>query len=242
LDWQDPDHRRGAVPEIVLAAGEILNDLTWEQHVGSVVNVAAVAYAGGTVTVRDPASVAARGEYPVQVSTVLVDAQDAVALGVLIVGRYGEPTWDLPTLQVDVVRSVDPANLAALLKLRHSSRVTIDGLPAGGGVDGTADFFLEGLSESAQRTAWRMGLAITDPRLSGVSVRWMDVPAGLEWQYVNPTLEWLDVARVEDPVDLETPSLTLDGGDASTTSFARTFDGGNAAAGTPTRTIDGGTA
>lgn len=177
VSWHDPEHRRGAIPVLTLGASEILNQITWAKHVGSVVNVAIVNYRGGTITVTDHASVGARGEYPLTVTTTLTTASDARALGSLIVGRFSTPAWDLPILTVDVPRTVDPAHLAEVLEIRHADRLTITDLPAEGPIAGASDFYVEGFGETAARYVWRLGLSVSDPRLSGVSIRWIDVLA-----------------------------------------------------------------
>src|SRR5262249_40353994 len=129
IDWHDPGHRRGADPVLELDAGEILSAITWAKHVGTVINIATVNYAGGSGHVTDPASVTARGEYPLTVTTALTSETDARRLGSLMVGRFGKPAWDVPILTVDVARTVDAGHLADVLKLRHADRLTITGLP-----------------------------------------------------------------------------------------------------------------
>lgn len=243
VDWHSRDHRRGAISALTLTASEILSAITWAKRVGSLVNVATINYASGSVVVTDHASADARGEYPITVTTSLVDRDDALSLGTLIVGRRASPAWDLPTLQVDPARTVDPDHLAALLRLRHSTRLTVDGLPDNGGpVVGDAEFYAEGFTDTGSRFSWRLALAVTDPALSGVSIRWMDVDPDLEWLAVHPEIRWIDVARIEDPALLGTPVFVLDGGDAATTPTGDTYDGGDASTSSFTRTIDGGLA
>ena len=53
--------------------------------------------------------------------------------------------------------------------------------------------------------AWSMSLALSDPMLSGVAMRWLDVRAGLTWANMNQTTEWRDAT---DPGSLE-PSLAV---------------------------------
>ena len=241
-DWHSPEHRRGAVPVLSVAAGEILSAITWAERVGSVLNMATINYTGGSVTITDHGSVGTRGEYPTTVTTVLAAADDAEALGTLVVGRYADPVWDLPTLTVDPVRTIAPASLPALLRLLHGDRVTITDLPPSGPVAGVQDFFVEGFTETAARWAWRIGLAVTDPRLSGVTIRWTDIDHCLKWVEVDPTLSWLDLAHVEDPDDLSSGTHVVDGGDAATTPGPCMWAGGDAATTTTLDMIDGGTA
>lgn len=242
VDWHGREHRRGVVSSLTLEASEILSRITWAKHVGSVVNIATITWAGGTVVVTDSASVVARGPYTTSVATALVVHDDAVSVGILVVGRRSLPAWAVPTLLLDVARTVDVAHLADVLKARHSDRITVNGLPDTGPIVGSFDFFLEGYQESAAPRSWQIGLSVTDPSLSGVSIRWMDVDPGLHWGDVDAAIRWLDVARIEDGTGLGIPTYAIDGGDAATTTFHESYDGGTAATTTVVRTIDGGAA
>lgn len=242
IDWHGPDHRRDRTPAIVLDSSEILSAITWAKHVGSILNRVTVNYLGGTLEVIDHASDGLRGPYAVTVSTTLTEEAAARSLGQLLVGRFASPAWDLPTLTVDVPRSVDPVHLTELFRLAHGDRVTITGLPADGPITGDHDFYLEGFTELASAKAWRVGYSVSDPALSGVSIRWIDVDPFLTWDAVDPAIRWIDVVRFEDSGDLGTPVIHLDGGDAGTSTFARTIDGGDATTVSFVSTIDGGTA
>lgn len=240
IDFVGPDHRRGRASVLTLTAHAITSAIKWAQHVGSTLNDAIVNYAGGQVEVIDHTSRDRRGPYPVTITTALETADDANALGTLIVGRYSTPAWDLPILDVRPGRTVvDVDKLAALYTLRHGDRITVPDLPAGGPVVGDFDFYVEGFTEAASSSTWRIGLAVSDPALSGVSIRWLDVDPDLRWIDVYPEIRWLDVARIEDADLLGIPGYSLDGGSVGAAP-TRTIDGGLVGAGAPTRTIDGG--
>jgi hypothetical protein len=256
VEWHDAEHRRGSPPVLTLDSSDIINDLVWAQYVGDVVNDVQVTYGNndGSIRTTDPESVEARGSFPASVTTALKDKSDAHALGSLIVGRRSEPVWQLPQLVVDLTRTdgagngIDAAKRAQLLDLRVGDRLTVSGLPAGSPFAATIDVFLEGLTETAYRVngglVWRLALAVSEPRLSGVSLRWKDVPEGLTWLDVDPTLTWLDVAQIEDGAALgaadSAPDL-LDGGDPYSSDWTRIVDGGAPDTTTYTDTIDGGT-
>lgn len=210
IQWHDADHRRGAPIALTLDAGEILNDLTFEQHVGDLVNDAQISYGydAATVRVTDPVSIDEREVYPASVSTALVDESDAYDLGTYLVGRRSEPVWQLPNLLVDLGRGVDPAKRAALLALRFGDRIAVTGLPALAPYAADVELYVEGINETARvprpgQVDWRLSIAVSDPALSGVSIRWKDAPAALAWDGVDPVLTWLDLARMENPTDLE---------------------------------------
>lgn len=206
LDWHSAEHRRGVPATVTLDAGEILNDLTFEQHVGDLVNRLELSYGrdDATVVVRDPASIDDRDVYESSLSTALANAIDAHDLGLEIVGRRSEPVWQLPNLVVDLRRAItSPAKRAQLLALRFGDRITVTGLPAGAPYPGAVELYVEGITETATPRAWRLSIAVSDPLLSGVGVRWLDVDPALTWAGVAPALTWLDLARIEDPTELE---------------------------------------
>lgn len=204
VDWHDAEHRRGSVPVLDVDQSEILNTIRWDQHVSDLVNDAAIGYGidGAEFRVVDPVSIDARESYPLGVTTALPDASTAQSLGALIVGRRSEPVWQLPQLVVDLERSVTSAKAAQLLQLRHGDRIRVTGLPAGGPYSADVEVFVEGYQETKKAGLWRLSLAVSDTTLSGVTLRWQDAPADLTWSGVDPTLTWLDLARIEDPTEL----------------------------------------
>lgn len=204
--WHDANHRRGVNPSLTLSAGEVFRSITWAQRVGDVVNDVTVKTASGdTVRVVDDLSAdreTGYGPYPASVDTDLVDEEDAYALGTLLVGRRARPAWTLPDVQVDLLRTIGLDDLGPVLDLRHGDRVLLDGLPIGCPVP--PKVFVEGWTETATPTSWRLVVNVSDPMLSGVSPRYMDVPATDAYQYldIDPAMRYIDVARTEDPAEL----------------------------------------
>lgn len=202
LDWHDPNHRRGSAVKVVLTAAELLTGFTWAQRVGDVCNKMTVGYADGrTVTVTDETSVAARDEYPAGVDTALTTAADAQVRGALTVGRFSAPTWQLPAVTIDLLRSVPADKIPALLALRHGDLITLAGLPPGGPFTG-AKVYVEGVTDVATPRSWRLTLHVSDPATSSAFLRWKDVPPGVKWSTVDPSITWLDVARFKDQSEL----------------------------------------
>lgn len=208
-DYDDPETRRGTLPALTLDAGEILGDaFSWRQSVGDVVNEAKVTHGvGDTVTVRDPASADPRsgvGPYPAQVSTVLAAEADAYDLANDLVGRRAWPYFQLPAVTVDLARSgLDTARLAVAFALASGQRVALTSMPPGSPWDTLPrGCFVEGYVETATAYAWRLALVVSDPALSGVSLRYIDVPDTVTYNDVLPDLDYLYVSRIEDPADL----------------------------------------
>lgn len=210
VDYHDADHRRGGTVVMTLNPSQILNSITWEQHVDDVLNEIEVTYSGGVVKVREPGSIEAHhGVYPGRRSTVLTTHSDAHSLGQLVVARRSEPRWQLPDLEIDLMHTlVDDATRGDLLKLRHGDRILITDVPGPHPYSGDVEFNVEGWRQTVTRPAqgvpwrWRMVLSVSDPALSGVSIRWMDFEAGYAWEDLPVGLSWLDLARIEEFSDL----------------------------------------
>lgn len=250
VDYLGPDHRRGAALVLTLAPSQVDGRLTWVQHVDDILNEVEVAYAGGTILARDPASIAEREVYPGRVGTDLVSASDAHSLGQLIVARRAEPVWQLPDLEVDLMHMVDDTLRGQLLTLRHGDLIEITDIPAPHAYTGDVKLYVEGWSLDLTKLAkdhpwrWKWTLYVSDRTLSGVSIRWMDVDEGLAWQDVDPTITWLDVARIIDDEQLlgepdSAPDL-IDAGGPGDTYDGVTLDGGGPGD-TYDTTYDGGT-
>lgn len=206
VDWHGPDHRRGTVPALTLAAAAVFRAITWSQRMADLVNRVTVKVAAGPqYTVDMPWSVdpsTGYGPYPASIDTLLTSELDARTLAARIVARRFLPCWQLPDLQVDLVRTLPLAQLPTVLELRHGHRVELADLPAGCPVPPRV--FIEGWTETATPRAWRWSATVSDPIQSGVAVRWIDVPqtGARTWADVDPTLTWLDALRIEDPDDL----------------------------------------
>lgn len=213
VDHHLADRRRGTLPALTLDAAEILGEnFSWRQSVTDVVNEAEVSYGaetGAKVTVRDAASSDPRtgvGPYPTQISTVLADEIDAYDFASDLVGRRAWPYYQLPAVTIDLARSgLDLDRLATAFRVANGDRVALASMPIGSPWDTLPrGCFVEGYTETATGTAWRMTLVVSDPALSGVDLRWVDVPDSDDWQWqdVDPELTWLDLARIEDPAEI----------------------------------------
>jgi hypothetical protein len=211
LDYLPADSRRGTLPAYSLVASEIIGTpFTWRESVGDIINTADVRYGSGTgesVTVTNPASADPRrgvGTYAAQRTTVLADESDASAYGTGLVGRRAWPFPQLPAVAVDLARSgLELARIAALFATRVGTRVAFTSMPPGSPwEDLPRGCFTEGYTETATAFAWRISLVVSDPAVSGVGLRYIDVPAGVSYLEVRNGLSYLDVARIEDPADL----------------------------------------
>lgn len=227
LAWYAPERRRAVDATLTLDAAQLLNALTWESSAGDLINQTSVSYAGGEVAAEDAASVAELGPYPGgELTTALVNAADAAARADVLVGRTAWPSWQLPALQVDALRSLRELpggapgdQLRRALAIRHGDAILLSGLPVvppgRPGGESEAFVFVEGVTEQVYRSpgthdtparwAWRLTFAISDPSLAGLALRWVDLPHALPWSGLSPSLSWFDLARVYSSTD---PALT----------------------------------
>lgn len=211
VDYHAPDDRRGILPALTLDASEILGEaFTWRQSVGDLVNSAEVTYGAGTgskVTITDPASADPRsgvGPYPASISTILDAETAAYSLALDVVGRRAWPFYQLPAVAIDLARSgLTVPRLAVAFGLRHGDRLALSSMPNGSPwEDLPRGCFVEGYTESASAYVWRLSYVVSDPAMSGVSLRYVDVSTGITYGHVAPGLTYLDVSRIEDPAEL----------------------------------------
>lgn len=204
LSWHDANHRRDATPVVELGGDAIMRPFAWTQGIGDLVNSVTVTYGtGAAVTITDPASadpVTGHGLAAGEIRSVLAAQVDAATLAFRMVARRAVPLWRLPAVTVDLMRTAR-AQLPHLLEIETGDLVDLTGLPGRGpGTEALA--WVEGMTESMTRTAWRTSLALSDYLSGGVNLRWVDVPAGIAWDDVAAGLTWLDSARITDPTDL----------------------------------------
>lgn len=206
IDWHGPDHRRDPAVAVTLTAGQVLRDVTWSQRLASLVNDLDVKLDDGTVvTITDPESSDPNryGPWPASIDTILTSTTDAGGLGVDVVGRRADPSWQLPDLTLDLVRTIPiVGTLPAVLALRHGSLLEVTDLPVGFPL-AAGRMFVEGYVETATPRTWSLVLQVSDPLQSGVGIRWIDWPDtdAYQWQDLDPDLTWLDLARIYDPAD-----------------------------------------
>jgi len=149
---------------------------------------------------EDTASVDLYGPRPATISTPVVDALAAGTLADALITRQSFARWYTPATE-----------LLVGLRLSLGRAVHLYHLPASAPNEPWYPM-LEGwqdriVSTRAGGLQWTMSLALSDPMLSGVAMRWMDVRAGLTWANMNQTTEWRDAT---DPGSLEPPSLELE--------------------------------
>lgn len=199
--WATLDQRGEAVSVATLDGSELLNEFNWRKSVGDVINaVTADSSRSGLQTAVDGASVAGLDGrvYDANVGGVHRCAYPALALAWTILALFSTARYRLPSLVVDLVRSLPTADAAAALKLSHGQRVDLTELPAGGPYT-TTPAYVEGWIEQALPRAWRMTLHVTDPFLSADSVTIADAPVDLDWSEVDPDLTFFDAAHVTTP-------------------------------------------
>lgn len=204
VDWHDAEHRRDPVVALTASAAAVLRDVTWTQRLASLVNDLDVkTAAGAVVTVEDTESSDPDryGPWPGSLDTILTTDVDARALGTDVVGRRADPSWQLPDLTMNLIRTVPIGQLGDVLQLRYGSLIELTDLPVEFPNNGRV--FVEGWVESATPRVWSMSLSVSDPLQSGVGIRWIDWPDtdDYQWQDLHLDVSWFDLARIYDPAD-----------------------------------------
>lgn len=195
LVWHDANHRRGAVPVVELWAANIMAAPAWRKQLTGLVNDVTLGYGAAspqaTVEVVDTVAADAVGRFDATRATQLATSAAASSRATDLVGRWGRPRWRLEAFTVDLIRTIDPARAAKLLGLTFGQLLAVDGLPAADGTASVARLWVEGATESISRQAWRLQLHASDYGLTGPAPLWADVPTGVTWADVDPSLSWL---------------------------------------------------
>lgn len=203
VSWHDAIHRRNALAVTELTADDVLRDTLWRLDLAGLVNDVTVTYgpelldANGEptgeqneVTVTDPVSIASPfGRLSARIVTQLANADDATELASQLVGRRSRPRWRIDALEVELLRTLSPAQTLALLKAQPGDLLAVTGFPESG-PQTTARLFAEGWTEIASRYTWSMALDVVAYSLAGASPRWVDVDPATRWQDVPADLTW----------------------------------------------------
>lgn len=226
LAWHDAAHRDSTPVAVTLAAADVIADAMWRQNLSGLLNDLTLTYAAGTVTVTDTTAIAEtkmRGQQ--DITTDLAGETDALTRATDLVGRYGWPRWRLDVLPVDLLRTVDPAQGAALLALDFADLLEVVGFPTTGPFV-EAQLWVEGSTEEITRHGWRLSLNVAEFGLTATPPRWADVPGagapefrlwntrtrtwqtipadGLRWVDVDLELTWLAA------VSWQLPQVSID--------------------------------
>lgn len=199
LCWYDAAHRRDTPLAVELRPDQVLSSVVAAQKLGDIVNGLTVQYGPGgssSVSAVDAVSadpVTGYGPFGATVTTQLADVDAAQAFADLTVGRRSRPRWQLNELAVDLLRTVTPAEAAALLGLEHAALIAVTGFPTSGPY-AAARLWVEGWTETLSRHAWSLVLSVSDYGRSGAAPRWVDVPSDLTWADVPTDISWLTAA------------------------------------------------
>lgn len=177
------------------------------KRIGDVINYQEVSW-GASGLVRSPAldpdgtapldaSIDAIGYYPGgTIATVLANQADAQALADFVTGRYGAPTWRLPTVTVDVLKMIqDPAvadvTVEDLLNLDVEQAVRLTGAwPADSPIAGGRTYWVGSIDEQITAESWRITLGLFDWAQLSPDQTWAQIPATLRWQDYPANIDW----------------------------------------------------
>lgn len=197
FEWHDASHRRDTVPITTLDTTAIVKPATASKSFAGLVNDLTVTYGvggSGTVTVTDTDSIAQYGPLAASVSTALADADDALSFASQSVARLARPEYEFQALTVDLLPTVEVAQVPELLAIEQASLLALTGFPATGPFH-AAQLWVEGWTETVARDRWSMSLDVVGYGRGVPALRWADVDPVLIWGDVDPALTWLDTRQ-----------------------------------------------
>lgn len=155
---QNREHRALiATPVATLTADQLDPDCRAIADMQLVANVAtsSAANAGATQRATNESSRALHGDYPMDLSDLLVNTdEEAYQAAAWRVGVYGEPFQRMPDLKVDLL-TLPAATQQAVAALTMSDRIRVTGLPSQAVVGGTQiDLLLEGWTDTLSADTW----------------------------------------------------------------------------------------
>jgi hypothetical protein len=142
-----------------------------------------------TVTVEDPASIAAYGTFDVRLQTPIDNAGDATTLATGVLERAAMPTLEMGAVDIDIQRL--PLELAETLSgMAPGARITVTGLRGPAPVQ-----VFYGCVEGWQETYYTgdgvfLRLFLSDVRHSFATPSWDAEPVDATWDDLDPTTTW----------------------------------------------------
>lgn len=193
--WADANARGRIASALTLAANDVINDLRFGQVLAGMLNDLRLEYggAGAFVQVTDTVAIGAGvGRYASSQTSQISSPADASSRATDLVGRKGRPRWRCDDgLTVDLLRTLDPAQAAALLQADLPAiLLTLTGFPAEGPFI-TGRVWVEGWTETLTRDHWRLALDVSEYGETAPAPRWADVPTSYTWATMPADLSWL---------------------------------------------------
>jgi hypothetical protein len=178
--------RAGLYPMLSLDPSIVVYSPEWEQTL-DVRNRIVLGYGygadvgGGSVTVDDPDS---QRQYDLrwtgEFTTGLADAATANHQALAKLDRLAWPRWSLGAVTLLEPQALAIGQLVELVELPASAPFA------------AWNATVEGWVDTIEGPDWTQDLVLADPQDSGLSLPWLDVPAGLPWSAVDPACRWAD--------------------------------------------------
>jgi hypothetical protein len=177
--------------EAVLAVG-----LTSISRLSDLINDVEIIYKNGqSETGVDSSSLALYGEFDLTLQTQLENAADAEQRVDYYLETRAFPRTSLSQINLTLGTSIDNTLRNELLDIGISTPIAISGLPANiypAGFTG----FVEGYTWTIARNELFLSLNVSDFALSQLQMNWLQVPAALVWQDVDPALQYENARSV----------------------------------------------
>jgi hypothetical protein len=189
IGYADSDRRFSETDFLELPFASVqIGGLSVASNLADITNVVTVEFDGGAVTRTADTSIDVFGEQDTRLSTSLALEATAEAFADLFLERHSTPSISLGRLSFNL-RNLDPDIREQLLQANTNRGIVLTGLPARLGFL-TFTGFVEGLDLRFSEYAAEIGLLVSDLVLSTGDTRWTVVPLTLQWDDVDPTLEW----------------------------------------------------
>ena len=184
-----PLDRSTNTPAITFTGNELGQDWNLSKSVADRANTVTVDWTAGTITVDDPADIAAFGRYAAELDLWIDDVIDATRSARLRLTYGTNLVWQLDgaTVPAATLTAARQAQIAAAVRV--GALVEIPELIPGA----QRRYFVEGWDELHGPARWDLTLYLSDAGLSRPPQTWDDAPPALTWSTVPAGLTWDDL-------------------------------------------------
>jgi hypothetical protein len=170
--------------------------LTSISRLSDLINNVEIIYKNGqSETGVDSSSLALYGEFDLTLQTQLENGADAEQRVDYYLETRAFPRTSLSQLNLTLGTNIDNTLRNDLLDIRVSTPIAISGLPANIYPVGFTGF-VEGYTWTIARNELFLSLNVSDFALSQLQMNWLQVPATLVWQDVDPALQYENARSV----------------------------------------------
>ena len=183
---------------IALNANYVSSDgIQTRLQISDIVNDVVVQYGSPTAEVEatDNTSVNLYGVIQQVNSTLLANLTEATNQATRFVALRGIPKTGFDSLSLNLANgNLDDTTRNALLSINMDKALAVTNLPVGLFSTGTFDGYIEGWTWTLGQRSLDLQMQVSNIIYSTVEVQWEDFNASTQWQNIDSTLTWLDLA------------------------------------------------